>query len=279
MDVHGPYFPPYPYNTLFTSEEKRELTPEEYMKLRYLKVEGQMDLNFYINQYDGEIRYCDYHIGKIIQFLKEKDLFKDSIIIITSDHGEAFFEHGACDHGFTLYNEEIKVPLLIRFPASFDFSIMEHKRPQLIDIGVTLLHLIGDGFPYDVDGRSLVSVSRKKDQESMRTRSFSEEYMKGIPKISMIEKDIKYIYHIPQGKIVEVYDLLEDDGEQNNLLDADSAVASYSQQEEDIQTWLDRNESMRNRISKQKHQAEIDSRTLEQLKSLGYIQYSGDANQ
>jgi len=138
MDVHGPYYPPYPYNTFFTSQNKRELTLQEYTKLRYLKYEGQRDLNFYINQYDGEIRYCDYNIGKIIQYLKEADLYDDSIIILTSDHGEAFFEHGECDHGFTLYNEEIRVPLIIRFPSSADSSINDRINPQLIDIGVTI---------------------------------------------------------------------------------------------------------------------------------------------
>ena len=71
MDVHGPYLPPYPYNTFFKTEQVRMLTQQEFNKLRYLKVEGQRDLNFYINQYDGEIRYCDYHIGKILEYLKE----------------------------------------------------------------------------------------------------------------------------------------------------------------------------------------------------------------
>ncbi len=275
MDVHGPYIPPYPYNTLFKSEKMRELTPQEYMKLRYLKVEGQMDLNFYINQYDGEIRYCDYHIGKIIQYLKSEDLFEKSIIIITSDHGEAFFEHGACDHGFTLYNEEIKVPLLMRLPESMDSEININIKPQLIDIGVTILDIIGTEFPYEVDGLSLVSHGKKRMKEQVRKTIYSEEYMKGFPKVAMIEEDMKYIYHIPQEKIVEIYNLSKDEGEEENLLTNDALISSndQNQKEKDILTWLHLREAQRNRISEKREQAEIDPRTLEQLKSLGYIQY------
>ena len=275
MDVHGPYYPPYPYNTFFTSEEKRELTPQEYKKLRYLKVAGQTDLNFYINQYDGEIRYCDYHIGKILQYLKDADLYDDSLIILTSDHGEAFFEHGACDHGFTLYNEEIRVPLIIRFPTSFDFTINASIKPQLIDIGVTILDLMGAAFPYEVDGLSLISFGKKKGVVSPRKRIYSEEYMKGFPKVSMIERDMKYTYHISQERIVEGYDLAKDDTERQNLLKMDENVDSKGAIAKEIQAWLLRNEDFRNLISTKRDQAEIDPHTLEQLKSLGYIQYEG----
>ncbi|MGA1840536.1 MAG: sulfatase [bacterium] len=273
MDVHGPYLPPYPYNTFFKSEKTRDLSPQEYMKLRYLKIEGQMDLNFYISQYDGGIRYCDYHVGKIIQYLKENGLFDDTIIIITSDHGEAFFEHGECDHGFTLYNEEIEVPLLMRFPHSMDLEINTHIKPLLIDIGVTLLDIIGAQFPYEVDGLSLVSQGKKRNREQKRQRIYSEEYMKGVPKIAVIEDDMKYIYHIPQEKIVEVYNLREDKGEKENLLMNEKIAASNEQREEDIGTWLHLKETRRDSISKKREQTEIDPLTLEQLKSLGYIQY------
>jgi arylsulfatase A-like enzyme len=235
-----------------------------------------MDLNFYINQYDGEIRYCDYHIGKIIQYLKSEDLFEDSVIIITSDHGESFFEHGACDHGFTLYNEEIEVPLLMRFPESLDFTINDHFKPQLIDIGVTLLNIIGAEFPYEVDGLSFVSLDNKRNNEQTRQKIYSEEYMKGVPKVAIIEEDMKYIYHIPQEKIVEVYNLSEDEGEEENLLMNYNLIASNDQKKKEIRTWLHMKEAQRNRISKKREQAVIDPRTLEQLKSLGYIQYDGN---
>ena len=270
MDVHGPYLPPYPYNTLFTSEKGRELTPEEIVKLRYLRIGDQKDLNFYISQYDGGIRYCDYHIGKILDHLKKEKLYDESVIIITSDHGEAFFEHGACDHGFTLYNEEIRVPLLMRLPSSMPYIINEYCKPQLSDIGVTLLNLIGTKFPYQVDGQNLVSLSKKKTRQPTKKRIYSEEYMKGFPKVAVIENDRKYIYHIPQKRIVEVYNLANDDKEYNNL------VSTYEsglkgQEEKEIEDWLRRKAEWRDTIINQKEQAVIDPRVREQLKSLGYL--------
>ena len=273
MDVHGPYFSPYPYNTLFTTEKKRALTPQEYNKLRYLRIEGQRDLNFYISQYDGAIRYCDYHIGKILEYLKEADLYDDSIIIVTSDHGEAFFEHGECDHGFTLYNEEIEVPLIMRLPSSMDYAINEHAKTQLIDLGVTILDIIGAGFPYEVDG---ISILLPDDGLHERQRIYSEEYMKGFPKVALIEGNMKYIFHIPEERIVEVYDLNKDDEEKNSLIGPGYPSDAYYRMKKEIRTWLEQKGALQKRISKKPDQAPIDPRTLEQLKSLGYIQYQGE---
>ncbi|MBN2372275.1 sulfatase [bacterium] len=272
MDVHGPYYPPYPYNTFFTRKNRRELTDQEYNKLRYLKYEGQRDLNFYISQYDGGIRYCDYNIGKIMQYLREAGLYNDSVIILTSDHGEAFFEHGECDHGFTLYNEEIRVPLIIRLPPSASSEINDCILPQLIDIGVTILDMIGARFPYDVDGLSLLCAIKKGKVDQWRDAQFSEEYMKGFPKAAMIKEGIKYIYNIFEGRIVEVYDMADDDREQNNLAAAHSFSDFYACIEKQIQEWLTGKECLRNKISGKRDRANIDARTLEQLKSLGYIQ-------
>ncbi|MGA1843667.1 MAG: sulfatase [bacterium] len=272
MDVHGPYIPPYPFNTMFTSKPGRKLTADEYGRLRYLRFEGQWDLNFYINQYDGEIRYCDYHIGKILDHLQESGLYDDSIIIITADHGEAFFEHGACDHGFTLYNEETMVPLLMRFPSSMACTADMSIPPQLVDIGATILSLINARFPYEVDGLCLVASPRRGNDQRTRQRIFSEEHMKGIPKVAMIEGHMKYIYHLPEERIVEAYDLQGDEGECTNLVMADRPDGVLNRKGDEIRAWLSRKSGVRKGIARTQNQAEIDPRTLEQLKSLGYIE-------
>ena len=203
-------------------------------------------------------------------------MYDDSIIIITADHGEAFFEHGACDHGFTLYNEEIKVPLLMRFPSSMACAADMRFPPQLVDIGATILHLIDARFPYEVDGISLVASPSMGDNERKRQRIFSEEHMKGIPKVAMIEGRMKYIYNIPEERIVEAYDLLEDEGEGTNLVMVDRPDVVLDRKERDIRAWLSQKNEVRKGIARTRDQAMIDSRTLEQLKSLGYIQYEGD---
>jgi len=139
--------------------------------------------------------------------------------------------------------------------------------------------MIGAEFPYEVDGLSLVSPGKKRKAGQKREKIYSEEYMKGFPKVAMIQKDIKYIYHVPEGRIVEVYDLTEDDGEQNNLKIVGQFPDSYTHMEKEIQDWLISKERLRNKISKKRDQAEIDPRTLEQLKSLGYIQHEGEYDQ
>ncbi|MGA1825158.1 MAG: sulfatase [bacterium] len=270
MDVHGPYIPPYPYDNFFSSEKGRELTAKEYEKLRYLKIGEEKDLNFYINQYDGEIQYCDYHIGKIIQYLKDENLFDKAVIIFTADHGEAFFEHGECDHVFTLYNEEIRVPLLLKLPDCFNVTINENIKPQLVDLGVTILSLIHSEFPYEVDGLNLIDMNQKANKEQIREKIYSEEYMKGFPKIAMIENNMKYIYHSVKKRIVEVYNLREDDEERNNLLESDKDT-SYREMEKIIYDWSNKKNIQRTETIKKQQKAVIDPGTLEQLKSLGYI--------
>ena len=164
-------------------------------------------------------------------------------------------------------------PKVLRLPSSMDYIINEHLNPQLIDVGVTVLSLIGAQFPYTVDGLKLVSLNKKKPQKQIREKIYSEEYMKGFPKVGMIENDMKYIYNIRQKKIVEVYNLAEDDKETNNLLN--TYGHDLNSQEANIKDWLGRKAEWRCGMINQKVRALINPSVREQLKSLGYLQNGG----
>ena len=100
--------------------------------------------------------------------------------------------------------------------------------------------------------------------------------MKGFPKVALIEGNMKYIFHIPEERIVEVYDLNKDDEEKNSLIGPGYPSDAYYRMKKEIRTWLEQKGALQKRISKKPDQAPIDPRTLEQLKSLGYIQYQGE---
>ena len=114
-----------------------------------------------IGLYDGEIRYTDEEfIGPLIASLKETGLYDRTMIIFTSDHGEEFFEHHGWGHGHSLYDESLKVPLIIKFPESRFSGLRIHDIVSLVDIFPTVLEETGIDFStLNIDGRSLFPFS------------------------------------------------------------------------------------------------------------------------
>lgn len=84
--------------------------------------------------YDAEVRYVDDNIGRLLDSFKENSLYKSSLIILTSDHGEEFWDHGGYEHGHTLYNELLHVPFILKLPGS--------HRAQVVDNDVTTQSLM-----------------------------------------------------------------------------------------------------------------------------------------
>jgi len=120
MDVHMPYDPDglvagrftEPYGGVLSTDydqvaaaRRRIARGDELMRARYTAT------------YDEEIAYVDYSIGLLFDALKERGLWDDSLIIVTSDHGEAFFEHSLWEHGSSMFDEVVRVPLLVRGPG------------------------------------------------------------------------------------------------------------------------------------------------------------------
>ncbi len=138
MDPHDPYFE-HPYNGTGYARAAH-LKPElnEAQRLRDL--------------YDGEIGYWDTQFGALIHRLKADKLYDDMVIVVTSDHGEEFGEHGGFWHGTTLYDEQLRVPLLIKLPRNQRGSEVVSHWVQSIDIMPTLLLKLGLEVPKGVQG-------------------------------------------------------------------------------------------------------------------------------
>lgn len=124
-----------------------------YQKLE--RLEQKRVIEEMINRYDDEILYMDKSIEKLFELLKKKGLYDKSIIIVVSDHGEAFKEHYDLGHWRTLYDEEIMVPLMIRLPAGEPRRISQQF--SQVHIVPTLLDLLGIPQPAGLDGISLFS--------------------------------------------------------------------------------------------------------------------------
>jgi len=121
----------------------RSLTPLEHENMTAL--------------YDVEIRTVDrYLIGPLVEDLKRLGLYENALIILTADHGEEFFDHGAWEHGHTLYNELIRVPLVIKLPRSREAGRRVREDVGLVDLVPTILAEAGVAAPPSgFDGTSL----------------------------------------------------------------------------------------------------------------------------
>ncbi len=141
-DPHGPYRDPEGYGIRFLSPQDRHSTRR--IKLTTSAI-GAL--------YDGEIRYTDDHVGRLVESLRRRGLYDDAWIIITSDHGELLNEHEQIGHGRTLYQQEIRIPLIVKFPADAARSGGDDAPIQLTEVFVMVLEGLGLALPSAVRGR------------------------------------------------------------------------------------------------------------------------------
>ena len=108
-----------------------------------------------INKYDSEIAFTDFYIGKLIKRLKDLKIYKKSLIIFLSDHGESFGEHNYYRHGRKLYNSTMKVPLIIKLPDNKDANSTIENPVQIIDIVPTIYKELGLKYEKNFQGFSV----------------------------------------------------------------------------------------------------------------------------
>jgi len=143
MDPHDPYYP-HPYDgTAYSRAAHPRPKPEEVPQL--------------IRLYDGEISFWDEHFGALMDHLRARGLYDDLTIVVTSDHGEEFFDHGGFWHGTTLYDELLRVPLFMKLPQNHLRGRVVRHFVQSIDIMPTLLKQAGLPVPEGVQGQDLFS--------------------------------------------------------------------------------------------------------------------------
>lgn len=164
MDPHAPYTPKEKH---FSKDNKITFTAEFFgSRAIHSMAEDERckALEEMIDAYDDEVLYNDKMMGHLIQTLKEKKMYANSIIIITSDHGEEFLEHEGTGHGDTLYNEQLNVPLVIRLPDGKRKTIDEVANQ--VDIVPTILSLLKIPLPAHIDGIGLLNNKKRPDSSS-----------------------------------------------------------------------------------------------------------------
>ena len=154
-DPHGPYAPPSPYNqrpdgTGITAEYDMD----QLLTGQYTLTPEALSDNLAL--YDGEIRYVDQHVGALLADLRRRGLYDNTLIILTSDHGESFGEHDHWEHSRVLYEDVLHVPFIMRLPSGRGAgTIVTDTIAQPTDILPSVLSLAGIPLPEGIQGRDL----------------------------------------------------------------------------------------------------------------------------
>ena len=144
MGPHDPYDPPAPYDRTFA---RADYSDDEELAAR----QRALDL------YDGEIRYTDVQFGRVIDTLKRLGLYDNTVVVVVSDHGEEFWEHGGDKHGETLYEEQLRIPLLVKLSGNAHAGEVLDELVEMVDIAPTVLDVLGLPPEPRFQGRSLAN--------------------------------------------------------------------------------------------------------------------------
>ncbi len=259
---HRPYQPPPGYVRLVSPEPDTERKTKRRQRL--------------IDTYDGEIRYTDDVVAELMAKLESVGRRDDTWVVLTADHGEGFFEHGREEHGNSLYDELLHVPLILIPPPSARVAPRRvETRVSLIDVHPTVLDLAGlraEGDRAGLEGSSLLRFLRgSPPRESGEL--FSEQPHGGdIRGAAIVEGRWKLIRRDePEMPPMQLYDLDADPVERDNRAAAEPEIVRRLDQLLGRHLLVDRM-LLRTSRSEADKPEDLDDETIRRLKALGYLQ-------
>ncbi len=239
-DPHTPYDPPEPYKSQYSGKR--------------------------FGLYNGEIAYVDQLIGEFRTFMEEQKLLDQTLVVFTGDHGESLGEHKESAHGFFIYDAAVRVPLIIRFPGNKLSNTILDNQVRSIDIMPTLLHLVNAEVPDIVQGNSLLALMLNKeagDGLQAYSETYWPRYHYGWSELKSLRQDQYKFIDAPKP---ELYDISEDPGETDNIVDEKASLAHEMKRKLDALIQEHSAEGIEDINPKR-----IDDDSLIKLQALGYI--------
>ena len=275
IDAHNPYKPPEPWRSRFDPEWEGE--PISDWKHEWDRPDPKRLRNL-VAQYDGGIAYWDDEFRKLVLDLKARGRFDNALIVYTSDHGEEFWEHGFWGHNKVVYEGLVHVPLVVSFPVPLRFPPLPRVSGAIdavvssVDVLPTVLDYIGIAPDPTIAGTTALPQVLGADDGATRVAYLEEildQYgpydIRGVR--TSTRKYVRVLNFEGDTSGSEMlFDLVEDPGEQHNLVDSDPNTAAVHAR------LLD--ELMQRAASAEAFEVEsttLDAETIERLKALGYI--------
>lgn len=277
FDPHLDYAPPAEHVRRFDPQASEDLTLGMHTTLQpyILPIHKEPErippamLQRVTALYDGEIHFTDTQLARLFEALRKRDMLEDTLIVVTSDHGEELDDHGSMEgHGWTLYDEILHVPLIVKFPDNSHAGTRIQTIVEGIDIAPTILEFAGIEAPGSFDGKSLLAFLDPTAAPSEgRTFSSSERFLsrwsvrtERYKLIRSQRKTPRLPYEPPP---FEFFDLAVDPGENLNL------YGTRNPQIRVLQAYLDAWISTR-RQDVATEKMELDEAQRNRLRALGY---------
>lgn len=273
MDLHLPYNK-NEYNDSFTGEIENYFLLPHYINRKVIRLATandrfpDRDKDYMIALYDGQAKYVDSCIKRIISTLKQKKILENTVIIITADHGEEFWDHKNFEHGHNLYNELIHVPLIIA-GRGFKPAVIE-TQVSIVDLFPTILDLANIPLKnFEIDGRSLLKL-KNRPLFAMGTLYAAEKYclLKNGKKLIFNSDNMIFkrslIGYTTEEKF-ELFDLKTDPFEKHNL--NVERAGKMAKLKKDLAEFI----KAAARVQGKKVSLKKEKDIKEELKSLGYL--------
>ncbi|MEO1367296.1 MAG: sulfatase-like hydrolase/transferase, partial [Acidobacteriota bacterium] len=198
----------------------------------------------------------DRYFGDLVDDLRRRGLYENTVVVLISDHGEEFYDHGSWSHGMTLYEEQLQVPIIVRLPGEAPRGVRSQRRARHVDLLPTLLDYLSLPTPPDLDGESLLASPSRRG-----TVGFADLDLDGRRATALIEWPHKLICRI--GSPCVLYDLEQDPREQVDLAQQLPVTAAYLEK-----TLRDQRARAR---ALEGEEAVLSPELEKQLEALGYI--------
>jgi arylsulfatase A-like enzyme len=210
--------------------------------------------------YDAEILYMDHYLGTLVASLKRDKLYENTMIIVTADHGELFGEHGKHGHGRSLFQEEIHVPLIVKYPGTETAADRTDMPVQLNDIMAMILRRLGLPLPAGIQAGVPPQIGHPLLAEAYPLDVLSRD---GHWR-AFFEGDFKLLWNSKGNSLL--FNLKNDPREEKNLLTRDP------NRTKNMVSALNRYLAKLPTPGPTSAAGEIDKNTLNALKGLGYIE-------
>ena len=276
-DIHTPYRPPRGYKGRFHDVPYEGSFDPSSKNMKAVAFQGRKlsdaDLDHVVARYDEGIRYTDEMLGGFLDFLESSLLLDDTLVVVTSDHGEEFGEHGGFLHWQIYYQPNLRVPLVVHVPGAARSGIRIEERVESIDVLPTILDLLGLPAHEAAEGRSLAALMRGDREPPWRWLGSGgpdpgpalgwPPNPDGVALRSVVEDRHQLV--LGTGRVApRLYDLDADPMATRDVADERPRVV-----ERLLESW----ENRRPRVAATKGApVEIDDTTRERLEELGYLQ-------
>jgi choline-sulfatase len=241
-DPHSPYRPPEPYLSRYAG-----------------------------HLYDGEIAFDDAQLGRLFARLRQLKVYESTLIVLAADHGESLGEHGEAEHGFFIYTATLHVPLILELPGPAAHARTVIEPVGLVDVAPTIAKIcaIPGRFTRSFEGHSLAVMWERRGAPQPAAVYAESYYPRGTFGWHELQAILTPQYEYIDAPRREIYDLQHDWDEKHNLAAGRSALAAALNEElQALETRYAKGRSPENQ-----NPTQLDSATVEMLRSLGYVAY------